>query len=174
MPECRSAGCRSAGVPKCCERAARLHCSAWRDAQHAGTPALQHLSTPALRHPGTPALRHFAVLLQGPAVRRRRLGRLRRLLRLGERADDGASGCAFLDALAAAAGGPVLELGCGTGRIALPVGRSGTPMVGHRLCRPGCSCGRAPGCVARVWAAWCAWCAAISATCRFPMATSAW
>ena len=28
------------------------------------------------------------------------------------------------------AGGPVLELGCGTGRIALPLGRAGVPLVG--------------------------------------------
>jgi SAM-dependent methyltransferase len=34
---------------------------------------------------------------------------------------------------AAAAGGRVLELGCGTGRILLPVGRSGTPVVGIDL-----------------------------------------
>jgi SAM-dependent methyltransferase len=36
----------------------------------------------------------------------------------------------FWTRVAAAAGGPVLELGCGTGRIALPVARSGTPLVG--------------------------------------------
>ena len=39
----------------------------------------------------------------------------------------------FWTRVAAAAGGPVLELGCGTGRIALPVGRSGTPVVGIDL-----------------------------------------
>jgi SAM-dependent methyltransferase len=32
--------------------------------------------------------------------------------------------------LARGAGGPVLELGCGTGRIALPLGRAGVPVVG--------------------------------------------
>jgi SAM-dependent methyltransferase len=32
--------------------------------------------------------------------------------------------------LAVHAGGPVLELGCGTGRIALPLGRAGVPLVG--------------------------------------------
>jgi SAM-dependent methyltransferase len=32
--------------------------------------------------------------------------------------------------LALRAGGPVLELGCGTGRIALPLGRAGVPVVG--------------------------------------------
>ena len=31
---------------------------------------------------------------------------------------------------AAAADGPVLELGCGTGRVALPIARGGTPLVG--------------------------------------------
>ncbi len=32
--------------------------------------------------------------------------------------------------LALTAGGPVIELGCGTGRIALPLGRAGVPLVG--------------------------------------------
>jgi SAM-dependent methyltransferase len=32
--------------------------------------------------------------------------------------------------LALHAGGPVLELGCGTGRIALPLGKAGVPLVG--------------------------------------------
>jgi ubiquinone/menaquinone biosynthesis C-methylase UbiE len=32
--------------------------------------------------------------------------------------------------LAVQAGGPVLELGCGTGRISLPLGRAGVPLVG--------------------------------------------
>jgi SAM-dependent methyltransferase len=32
--------------------------------------------------------------------------------------------------LALRAGGPVLELGCGTGRISLPLGRAGVPVVG--------------------------------------------
>jgi len=36
----------------------------------------------------------------------------------------------FWRRLAAAAEGPVLELGCGTGRVTLPVARSGTPVTG--------------------------------------------
>jgi len=32
--------------------------------------------------------------------------------------------------LAVHAGGPVLELGCGTGRVAIPLGRAGVPLVG--------------------------------------------
>jgi SAM-dependent methyltransferase len=36
----------------------------------------------------------------------------------------------FWRTLAARAGGPVLELGCGTGRIALPLGRAGAHVVG--------------------------------------------
>ena len=32
--------------------------------------------------------------------------------------------------LALNAGGPVIELGCGTGRIALPLGRAGVPLIG--------------------------------------------
>ena len=36
----------------------------------------------------------------------------------------------FWRALAVQAGGPVLELGCGTGRISLPLGRAGVPLVG--------------------------------------------
>ena len=37
---------------------------------------------------------------------------------------------AFWQRLATAAEGPVLELGCGTGRITLPVARGGTPLTG--------------------------------------------
>lgn len=37
---------------------------------------------------------------------------------------------AFWDRLAAAADGPVLELGTGTGRVALPIVKNGTPVVG--------------------------------------------
>ena len=37
---------------------------------------------------------------------------------------------AFWNRLAAAAGGPVLELGTGTGRVALPIAKSGTSLVG--------------------------------------------
>ncbi|MGH9347860.1 MAG: class I SAM-dependent methyltransferase [Vicinamibacterales bacterium] len=36
----------------------------------------------------------------------------------------------FWRQLAVNAGGPVLELGCGTGRMALPLGRAGVPLVG--------------------------------------------
>jgi ubiquinone/menaquinone biosynthesis C-methylase UbiE len=36
----------------------------------------------------------------------------------------------FWQRLAAAQEGPVLELGCGTGRVALPVARAGVPLVG--------------------------------------------
>ena len=36
----------------------------------------------------------------------------------------------FWRTLAAQAAGPVLELGCGTGRIALPLGRAGSHVVG--------------------------------------------
>ncbi|HXE79396.1 MAG TPA: class I SAM-dependent methyltransferase [Vicinamibacterales bacterium] len=37
---------------------------------------------------------------------------------------------AFWRRLARESGGPVLELGCGTGRIAVPVARSGVPVIG--------------------------------------------
>jgi len=36
----------------------------------------------------------------------------------------------FWKAVAARAGGTVLELGCGTGRISMPLGRAGVPLVG--------------------------------------------
>ena len=39
----------------------------------------------------------------------------------------------FWKRVAAAAGGPVLELGCGTGRVLMPVARAGTPIVGIDL-----------------------------------------
>lgn len=39
----------------------------------------------------------------------------------------------FWKGVAAAAGGPVLELGCGTGRVLMPVARAGTPVVGIDL-----------------------------------------
>ena len=43
---------------------------------------------------------------------------------------------AFWERLAAAADGPVLELGCGTGRITLPVARSGAAVIGIDRSRP--------------------------------------
>ena len=43
---------------------------------------------------------------------------------------------AFWRRLALAAGGPVLELGCGTGRITLPLARAGVPVVGIDLSSP--------------------------------------
>ncbi len=42
----------------------------------------------------------------------------------------------FWRRLALAAGGPVLELGCGTGRITLPLARAGVPVVGIDLSAP--------------------------------------
>jgi SAM-dependent methyltransferase len=42
----------------------------------------------------------------------------------------------FWTSAAAAAGGPVLELGTGTGRVLVPVARSGTPIVGIDLSQP--------------------------------------
>ena len=36
----------------------------------------------------------------------------------------------FWRAVAATAGGPVLELGCGTGRVSLPLARAGVQLVG--------------------------------------------
>jgi ubiquinone/menaquinone biosynthesis C-methylase UbiE len=42
----------------------------------------------------------------------------------------GSQDAAFYLALARESGGPVLELGCGTGRILLPVARAGIPCVG--------------------------------------------
>ena len=63
--------------------------------------------------------------------RRVGLGRIRAVLRLGERADGGAPRRAVLGAVSRRAQPPpVLELGCGTGRIALPIVKSGTPLVG--------------------------------------------
>ena len=43
---------------------------------------------------------------------------------------------AFWDRLAAAAEGPVLELGCGTGRITVPVARGGSPVFGIDRSQP--------------------------------------
>ena len=43
---------------------------------------------------------------------------------------------AFWRRLADEAGGPVLELGCGTGRVLVPVARAGVPVVGVDLSAP--------------------------------------
>jgi len=43
---------------------------------------------------------------------------------------------AFWRNLALHCGGPVLELGCGTGRISLPLGRAGVPLVGIDRSQP--------------------------------------
>src|SRR3954463_15753251 len=43
---------------------------------------------------------------------------------------DASGDCAFYAALAREAGGPVLELACGTGRVLLPIAREGIPCVG--------------------------------------------
>ena len=42
----------------------------------------------------------------------------------------------FFVETARAAGGPVLEVGCGTGRVLLPCARAGVPMVGLDVSRP--------------------------------------
>jgi ubiquinone/menaquinone biosynthesis C-methylase UbiE len=42
----------------------------------------------------------------------------------------GSQDAAFYLSLARESGGPVLELGCGTGRVLLPIAREGIPCVG--------------------------------------------
>ena len=77
--------------------------------------------------------------MQIPAEGSRRLGRLRAVLRLGERADRRP---ARHRVLAAAwprrSKGPILELGCGTGRVALPVAaarrRPSSASIDRRRC----------------------------------------
>ncbi len=44
--------------------------------------------------------------------------------------DPSDTGVAFYAALAREAGGPVLEIACGTGRVAIPIAREGFPVVG--------------------------------------------
>jgi SAM-dependent methyltransferase len=57
-----------------------------------------------------------------------------------DRADPGDDGVAFYSALAREAGGPVLELACGTGRVTIPVAKLGFPVTGLDI---------APGMLAR-------------------------
>jgi SAM-dependent methyltransferase len=47
-----------------------------------------------------------------------------------DRVDPGDTGVAFYSALAREAGGSVLELACGTGRVAIPIARLGFPVTG--------------------------------------------
>ena len=47
-----------------------------------------------------------------------------------DRADPGDAGVAFYRALAREAGGPVLELACGTGRATIPIAELGLPVTG--------------------------------------------
>jgi SAM-dependent methyltransferase len=47
-----------------------------------------------------------------------------------DRADPGDAGVAFYGALAREAGGSVLELACGTGRVTIPIAKSGFPVTG--------------------------------------------
>ncbi|HEX8503492.1 MAG TPA: class I SAM-dependent methyltransferase [Pyrinomonadaceae bacterium] len=47
-----------------------------------------------------------------------------------DRAGAGVDGVAFYSALAREAGGPVLELACGTGRVTIPVAKMGLPVTG--------------------------------------------
>ena len=47
-----------------------------------------------------------------------------------DRADTGDAGVAFYSALAREAGGPVLELARGTGRVTIPVAKTGLPVTG--------------------------------------------
>jgi SAM-dependent methyltransferase len=44
--------------------------------------------------------------------------------------DSGDTGVAFYRALARETGGPVLEVACGTGRVAIPIAREGIPVTG--------------------------------------------
>jgi SAM-dependent methyltransferase len=47
-----------------------------------------------------------------------------------DRADSGDTGVAFYSALAREAGGSILELACGTGRVTIPVAKLGFPVTG--------------------------------------------
>ncbi len=68
------------------------------------------------------------------------------------------------------AGGPVLELGCGTGRISLPLGRAGVPLVGDRSIGADARARAPAGRRATADSAACAWSEATSALpCRSPI-----
>ena len=76
---------------------------------------------------------------------------------------------AFWCRLAAAQPGPILELGCGTGRIALPIARSGTRSSGS-IGRSRCWSGRAGDFGAPGWPIARTSFAATSVRCRFVVA----
>src|SRR5579862_7298145 len=49
--------------------------------------------------------------------------------------DDSDTGVAFYAALAHETGGPVLEIGCGTGRVSIPIARQGFAVTGLDIVR---------------------------------------
>ena len=74
----------------------------------------------------------------------------------------------FWRTVALGAGGTVLELGCGTGRIALPLGRAGVLARRHRSVGARCWRALVGGSAARVERPRLAWSGATFARCRFP------
>src|SRR5215212_9872283 len=50
-----------------------------------------------------------------------------------DREDSSDTGVAFYQALAQEAGGPVLEIACGTGRVTIPIAKLGFPVTGLDL-----------------------------------------